>query len=88
MFLVVDYLLVWSHLFICCFDAFLPFQMFLTSFVFMLLFAGEEVYIVNKEHFIIGRGTLLSAPFERVTPKTAQKEDNAGEDGFIEDKFS
>lgn len=54
----------------------------------MLLFAGEEVYIVNKEHFIIGRGTLLSAPFERVTPKTAQKEDNAGEDGFIEDKFS
>ncbi|PIK61646.1 hypothetical protein BSL78_01464 [Apostichopus japonicus] len=49
---------------------------------------GEEVYIVNKEHFIIGRGMLLSAPFERVTPKTAQKEDNAGEDGFIEDKFS
>lgn len=51
--------------------------------------AGEEVFIVNKSHFIIGKGTLLPAPYEKVDLKILPKEEDEGDDhGFIEDKFS
>ncbi|XP_022111121.1 uncharacterized protein LOC110990428 [Acanthaster planci] len=34
-----------------------------------IIHAGEEVYIVNKEHYIIGTGTLLPAPHKRIELK-------------------
>ncbi|XP_038077082.1 uncharacterized protein LOC119744935 isoform X2 [Patiria miniata] len=36
-----------------------------------VIHAGEEIYIVNKEHYIIGTGTLLPAPHRQIELKNA-----------------